>query len=241
MDVIIKQINLKAIDSKSANTFIKKWHYSGKIVNNSQLHFGCFYNGKLYGVLSYGPSMDKTKIQGLVKNTGWSEFIELNRMAFDDCLPKNSESYCIAQSIKLIKKNCPQIKWIISFADATQCGHGTVYQASNFLLTGIKKNNQTILMPDGQIIARMTLSDTRNNKNQRYFDQYKIKYTGGASLKSFFEAGAKVLEGFQIRYIYFIDRDKIKDLNVPILPYSEIEKQGAKMYKGQKATSSIIE
>lgn len=55
MEIIIKDIKLKGIDSKSANSYIKKWHYSGKVVNNSQLHFGCFYNDKLYGVLSYGP------------------------------------------------------------------------------------------------------------------------------------------------------------------------------------------
>jgi hypothetical protein len=36
--------------------------------------------------------------------------LELNRMAFDDYLPKYSESRCIAISIKLIKKNAPHIK-----------------------------------------------------------------------------------------------------------------------------------
>lgn len=152
-------------------------------------------------------------------------------MAFDDCLPKNSESYCIAQSIKLIKKHCPQIKWIISFADATQCGHGTVYQASNFLLTGIKKNTQTILMPDGKILTRLTLTDTSNKKNQEYFTKYNVSNKGGSSIKGFIDGGAKVLEGFQIRYMYFIDRKKIKDLTVPILDYSEIYKRGAGMYK----------
>ena len=76
--------------------------------------------------MSYGPSLDKSKIQPLVKNTKWNEFIELNRMAFDDYLPKNSESRCIAYSIKLIKKNAPHIKWVISFADGCQCGDGTI-------------------------------------------------------------------------------------------------------------------
>lgn len=65
-----KEINIKVIPSKIANDFIKKHHYSHKVVNNSQLHFGAFLDGKLHGVLSYGPSLDKSKIQGLVKNTG---------------------------------------------------------------------------------------------------------------------------------------------------------------------------
>ena len=99
-----KEIELKVIPSKIANPFVKTHHYSGKIVNNSQLHFGAFLDGSLHGVLSFGPSMDKSKIQGLVRDTGWNEFIELNRMAFDEYLPRFSESHCISQAIKLIKK-----------------------------------------------------------------------------------------------------------------------------------------
>lgn len=130
-----KEIIVKVIPAKIANTFIKKHHYSGKVVPNSTLHFGAFLDGKLHGVMSYGPSMKKEGVIKLVEGTGWNEFIELNRMAFDDYLPRNAESHCIAKSIKLIKKNAPQVKWIISFADGTQCGDGTIYRASNFVLT----------------------------------------------------------------------------------------------------------
>ena len=40
-----KDVTVKVIPSKLANDFIKKHHYSGKVVNNSQLHFGCFLGG----------------------------------------------------------------------------------------------------------------------------------------------------------------------------------------------------
>ena len=135
-----KEIIVKVIPPKIANDFVKKHHYSGTVVANSQLHFGAFLDGKLHGVLSYGPSMDKSKLITLVEGTKWNEFIELNRMAFDDYLPRNSESFCIAKSIKLIKKNAPHIKWIVSFADGCSCGDGTIYRASNFVLTSLKKN-----------------------------------------------------------------------------------------------------
>ena len=152
-----KDIELRVIPSKIANPFIKNHHYSGKVVNNSCLHFGAFLDGKLHGVMSYGPSLDKSKIMGLVEGTGWNEFLELNRMAFDEYLPRNSESYCISKSIKLIKKNAPQIKWIISFADGCSCGDGTIYRASNFVLTDIKENKNLVLLPNGEKIHKMTL------------------------------------------------------------------------------------
>jgi hypothetical protein len=69
-------------------------------------------------------------------------------MAFSDLLPKNSESRAIAISIKLLKKHTPQIKWIISFADGCQCGDGTIYRASGFELSDIKKNKTIMKMPD---------------------------------------------------------------------------------------------
>ena len=107
-----KEITMKVIPSSIANPFIKAHHYSGKVVNNSKLHFGVFLDGQLHGVMSYGPSLDKSKIIGLVEGTGWNEFLELNRMAFDSVLPRNSESRAISMSIKLLKKYAPQVKWI---------------------------------------------------------------------------------------------------------------------------------
>lgn len=216
-----KEIIVKVIPSKIANEFVRKTHYSGKVVPNSTLHFGCFLDNKLHGVMSYGNSMDKSKVKLAVKNTGWNEFIELNRMAFDDYLPKYSESRCIAISIKLIKKNAPHIKWIVSFADASQCGDGTIYRASGFKLIGLKKNNQ-ILNWNGKIIAKKSL-DNKNypSVNGKYFSRHLIE-TGQA----------KPIEGHQLKYIYLIDKKCVIDKD--ILDFKEIDKQGAGMYKGKK-------
>lgn len=61
-----KEIVMKVIPAKVATPFMKAHHYSGKVVNNSTLHFGVFLDGQLHGVMSYGPSLDKSKIIGLV-------------------------------------------------------------------------------------------------------------------------------------------------------------------------------
>jgi hypothetical protein len=213
-----KEIIVKVIASKVANEFVKQHHYSGKCVPNSSLHFGCFLDDKLHGVLSYGTSMDKRKVLPLVTGTGWNDMLELNRMAFDNYLPKYSESRCIAITIKLIKKNAPQIKWILSYSDGTQCGDGTIYRASGFHLTGIKEN-KTILEWDGKIIADKTL----NNSNYK-----KLGISAGYAKRN----GATPLIGFQLRYIYLID--KTCKITVPILPFSKIDEMGAGMYKGEK-------
>ncbi len=223
-----KDIKLKVINSKVGNAFIKQYHYSGKVVNNSVLHFGAFLDDKLHGVMSFGSPLDKRKVLPLVHTTDgvpclWNEMLELNRMAFDSFLPKNSESRCIAIAFKLIRKNAPHIKWILSFSDGTQCGDGAIYRASGFDLTGLKEN-KTILKWNGKIIADKTL----NNSNYK-----KIGMSAGEAKRQ----GATPLLGFQLRYIYLID--KTCKISVPILPFSKIDELGAGMYKGK--TISIAE
>jgi hypothetical protein len=213
-----KEIIVKVIPSKIANKFVKKYHYSGKVVPNSILHFGCFLDEQLHGVLSYGSPFRKDKVLHLVNGTNWNEMLELNRMAFNDYLPKNSESRCIAISIKLIKKNAPHIKWILSFSDGTQCGDGTIYRASGFYLTNIQQNNGIIKLENGEIRASVTF--TKGNAI--------LKNNGKASIPK----TAEKLNGFQMRYIYLID--KTCKITVPILPFSKIDKMGAGMYKGKK-------
>ena len=206
-----KEIIVKVIPTPEANAFVKKHHYSGKVVMNSVLHFGAFLDGKLHGVMSYGNPIDKRNVLPFVRGTKWNEMLELNRMAFDDYLPKNSESRCIAISIRLLKKNAPHIKWILSFSDGTQCGDGTIYRASGFKLCGINKNSTIYRLPSGETIAKH-----------------------GTSKRDF--TGAEKLKGFQLRYLYFIDKKAQENLTLPIIPFSKIDEIGAGMYKGKKIT-----
>jgi len=231
-----KEIIVKVIPSKVANDFVKKTHYSGKVVQNSSLHFGCFLDGKLHGVMSYGSPLDKRKVLPMVEGTGWNEMLELNRMAFDNYLPKYSESRCIAISIKLIRKNAPQIKWVLSFSDGTQCGDGTIYRASGFVLTKIKCNENTVRLNDGSVIHKMTLESSPTQKRKELNGLSYYGLTGGKYNFSKYVAavGGEVLKGFQLRYIYLID--KSCKISVDILPFGEIDKQGAGMYKGKKIT-----
>ena len=235
-----REIIIKVIPAKIGNEFIKKHHYSGKVVNNSVLHFGCFLDGRLHGVLQYGNSLDKRKIMALVSDTGWNEFLELNRMAFDDYLPRNSESYCIGKTLRMIKKQAPQIKWVVSFADGCSCGDGTIYRASNFVLTGIRENFNLCKLPSGEKVHKMTLESNPTSKREELGGQSYYDITGGRfDFRKYVEfTHGEILKGFQLRYIYFIDKSYRKRLTVPEIPFSKIDEMGAGMYKGEKITQA---
>jgi hypothetical protein len=229
-----KEIVVKVIPPKVANEFVKKYHYSGKVVVNSSLHFGAFLDSKLHGVMSFGSPLDKSKVLPLVKPSLWNEMLELNRMAFDDYLPKNSESRCLAISIKLIKKNAPHIRWLLSFSDGTQSGDGTIYRASGFYLTNIKENSTLFEFPNGERIAGMTIEANWNlPQMQKICKDLGIEHRY-RTRNDWKKLGAKALPGFQLRYIYLID--KTCKITVPTIPFSKIDEFGAGMYKGQKIT-----
>jgi hypothetical protein len=233
-----KDIVVKPITAQAANALVKRVHYSGKVVNNSTLHLGAYLNDKLEGVMSFGSPLDKRKVLPLVSGTTWTGMLELNRMAFSDRLPRNSESRCMAVAFRLIKKHYPHIEWILSFSDGTQCGDGAIYRASGFVLTSIKKNGQIWESPNGERYSRTSLTDGRSKQVQA-----KARATagggdfgGGASMRPYIEAGWKPLEGFQLRYVYFLNPEAKNRLTAPILPFSDIEKMGAGMYKGVKVS-----
>lgn len=242
-----KDLIVKPISAKDAAALVRRVHYSGKVVQNSQLHLGVFLNGRLEGAMQFGPSLDKRRMQGLVSGTGWNGFIELNRMAFSEALPRNSESRALSVAFRLIRKAYPHIEWIVSFSDGAQCGDGTIYRASGFVLTGIKKNTSIWKAPSGESFSRTALTDQTSAGQKIKAKQIVSRTTvtkgahaaqagGGASMKIYKDAGWEPIEGFQIRYVYFLNPLARERLTVPILPFSKIEEMGAGMYRGEKIT-----
>ena len=264
-----KDLIVKPISGADASRIIKALHYSGKVVNNSQIHLGVFLNGKCGGAMQFGPSLDKRKIQGLVRGTLWNEFVELNRMAFADWLPRNGESRCIGYAMRWIRKTYPWIKWVVSFADGAQCGDGTIYRASGFLLTGIRVNTSLWSGPDGgvnddatvkknpqrpMVFSRTSLTDGRSKQQQQQAMKIVSRTTvpkgnhaasagGGASMKPYKDAGFKPIPGFQLRYIFLLKPELKASLTVDSLPFSEISRLGAGMYLGKpkRAASETVD
>jgi hypothetical protein len=87
-------------------------------------------------------------------------------------------------------------------------------------LTNIQKNNGIIKLKNGEIRASVTF--TKGNAI--------LKNNGKAAIPE----TAEKLSGYQLRYIYLID--KTCKITVPILPFSKIDEMGAGMYKGKKIT-----
>ena len=226
-----KEIIVKVIPPKLANEFVKKHHYSGKVAATGLICFGAFLDNKIIGVAQWGRPINKYLHLHLIENTKWNDFLELNRLVCIDDTPKNTESRFISICLLLIKKNAPQVKWVMSFADATQCGDGTIYRASGFVLTNINDSKQLYELPNGDTLHLMGLQGGQHGALRK-----KMLESGYGNAKKYMVEvlKGKPLIGKQLKYIYLID--KSCKITVPILPFSMIDKMGAGMYKGEKIT-----
>lgn len=209
-----KELIVKPIKAADANRLVKKMHYSGKVVPNSQLHLGVFWQGHIEGVMSFGPPINKKGTINIVEGTRWNGFIELNRMAFSERLPRNSESRAIAVAMKLLRKNYPHLEWVVSFADGTQCGDGTIYRASGFVLTDIRVSDALRTNPTtGEVMHVIQAHHLKLSKEFRKW---------------------KALQGYQMRYVYFLNPKARERLTVPVIPFNRIAEMGASMYRGER-------
>ena len=227
-----KRIVVKPISSAQARAVVRRIHYSGKVVNNSTLHLGVFFAGRLEGAMQFGSPLDRRKVLPLVRGTKWNQMLELNRMAFSEALPRNSESRAMGVAFRMLRKHRSDIKWLLSFSDATQCGDGTIYRAAGFVLSGIKTNRELVLMPDGSKIHRMNLEVARPTPEQtRIRKRLNMPSSSVSALLN--KVGAVPLAGYQFRYIKFLDPAWEARLTVPVIPFSKIP-DDARMVRGEK-------
>lgn len=219
-----KRIRVAPVERAAADACVERWHYSGRTYSKSRLHLGVWLDSELLGAMQFGPPLQTSHLVGLVRGTRWNDFIELNRMAFSDRLPRNSESRALSVALRMMREHAPHVQWVVSFADGTQCGDGAIYRASGFVLTGVKRNTSLWRTRTGSVVSDVGVRTSERMRREIGTD---------GSTSSLRAAGCRPLDGFQLRYLYFIDPTARERLTVPVLPFSAIDDAGARMYRGK--------
>lgn len=188
------------------------------IIQNHYLHrkapcsmaFGLFSNksGLCDGVVIYGVSPSSTLLRGVCGLDEAKNVYELTRLWVDDSVPKNGESFLIGNTLRLVNREI-----IISFADTSQKHLGIVYQATNWIYTGLS-------------------TKFRDPKVKGLEHQHHATYANGLSNK-------QVIEKFGVENVYFVERPQkhryvffnatkkrkkelLSKLNYQILPYPKL-------------------
>lgn len=161
-------------------------------------------SGRVVGVVTYGVSPSSTLLKGICGPEEAHNVYELNRLWVEDSVPKNGESYLVAGSMKELDREI-----IVSFADTSQGHVGYIYQAANFIYTGLsaKFKDPKVKGLENQHHATYANGLT----NQQVIDKF------GADKVYFVERPRKH------RYIYFNCNKKRKKELLKKLRYKVIE------------------
>ena len=123
--------SISKIKSEDAYRLILDVHYAHRIPSISHA-FGLFNDGALVGVVTYGTSPSTTLAKGVCGPEWAGRVIELNRLVLLNN-QQHEASRLVGASLQMLPK--PSV--VVSFADTKQGHEGVVYQATNFLYTGL--------------------------------------------------------------------------------------------------------
>lgn len=196
------------IPNNVAQEIVVKRHYLHRKAPCS-CAFGLFNPlGQLLGVVMYGTPSSSALRAGIAGKDEAVNVIELTRLWVDDSVPKNGESFLIGNSIKHAGKDI-----VVSFADTAESHLGIVYQATNWLYTG--------------------LSAKRTDWHVEGFDKHghtwADKYTAKEMRELFGDKFTLKPRSRKHRYIWLNGskrrkRELLAKLRYPILPYPKANK-----------------
>lgn len=163
------ELKIERIAYKLAMDIVVKEHYLHRKAPCSHA-FGLFRGGLIVGVVVYGTPSSAPLRSGICGPDEKMNVLELTRLWICDSVGKNAESYLIGNTIKLVDKEI-----IVSYAEPDQGHIGVVYQATNWIYTGLsaKRTNWTI---EGVDLHCQTIADkyTSVEIREKYGDKFSL-------------------------------------------------------------------
>lgn len=165
---------VRKISYNDTKPFLLNIHYARRMPN-IMYAFGLFKNDEIIGVVTYGKPASPALCKGIAGEENSHNVIELNRLVITNHDNKNNASFLVSHSLKMLPKDL----FIVSYADAGWGHVGYVYQATNWLYTGMTKARTDIYSESGH--ARHHCGDT--NKRQYRSPKYRYVYLTGNKKK----------------------------------------------------------
>lgn len=149
-------LHLDWCSHEAAKYAVEHWHYSRRMPTPPIIKIGVWEDGEYIGVVlfSRGANNNLMRPYGLECTEG----CELTRVALAN--HKAPVSRIVAFAIKMLKRQSPGIRLIVSFADPNQGHIGGIYQAGNWIYSGMANSTPKYKTPDGKILHNRQVSKT---------------------------------------------------------------------------------
>jgi len=147
-------LHLDFCSHEAAKHAVMRWHYSRAMPKAKLVRIGVWEDGRFVGAILYGLGANRhiARPFGLAD----TEVCELVRVALAPGR-RHPTSQCVAVSLKLLRRQSPGLRLVVSYADAGHGHVGTIYQAGGWLYLGTSE--QSYLRIAGQVVHPRTVYD----------------------------------------------------------------------------------
>ncbi len=159
---------------KSAKWACENYHYAKRMVTGKTIKIGVWEDEKFIGCLIYGRGANNNALKKY--NLKITEGCELMRVALKE--HKTSVTKIMSISRKLLLKNSPNLKLIISYADPAQGHEGTIYKADNWIYEGLTDKVDYYINSKGKELhwRNARFAQKRGEKLKMFYRPGKHKY-----------------------------------------------------------------
>jgi len=199
LDIVkVRGLSVERITYREAMDIVIKHHYLHR-AGPCSVAYGLMLNGLIVGVVCYGTPSSAPLRRGVCGPSEKDNVIELTRLWVMDGMPKNSASFLIGNTIRL----CPK-EIVVSYADISVGHIGVVYQATNWIYTGLsaKRSNWVIR---GEVEKHcQTIADkyTAAELKEKYGDDFILAQRPRKHRYVYFNAGRKRRKELMLKLKY---------------------------------------
>lgn len=125
-------IRLSWVDRKSVDYACRHWHYARATPAGRLMALGVFESDRFIGTIVFGRGA--TPKIGIPYGLEQGAVCELVRVALRDHVTPVSKMLAVA--LRLLKRRCPGLRLVVSYAAGEEGHYGGIYQATNWIYEG---------------------------------------------------------------------------------------------------------
>lgn len=204
----LQSLIVRPVSSSVAKQLLEREHYLHSYPGGSKLAFGAFVESRLLGAATLGVGPINAHL--LVDGASPDDCLKLTRLWLSDKLPRNSESRFIAVVLRSLRKHT-DLKFLLAYADPAQGHVGTIYQAANWLYTGLSQATPLIDVGDGRQRHGRTMGHLLGSHGLAHLQRQGVQVR-------------LVPQQPKHRYLYLLDRLWRSRVRAPVRPYPQASK-----------------
>lgn len=195
--------------AQAAKYACENWHYSRCVPVFKCVRVGVWEAGVFVGVVLFGQGA--TPEIGSPYGLPQTEICELTRVALTK--HKTQVSRIIALALRFLKRQCPGLRLVVSFADSGQGHHGGIYQAGGWIYAGGAETHA--FKVNGVIIHPKSLH-SKYGKGGQSIPWLRANVDPNAE---------RIVAGFKHRYLMPLDAEMREQIAHLAKPYPKRAKQ----------------